>query len=160
MRKFAGVLPLPSLVALVVGATGVAACSDVAPGTQAQTSSGARDGATTPDPAVAADTTDGTIPARFHGVWDVMDNMGSCEEWSDMRLEIEPTRVIFYEGSSQVIKVSQQDDAVILDIAGKAEGESFTSTISLRLNEAEQLIVGDPENPQQDALFARGRCPA
>ncbi|MGY6638361.1 MAG: hypothetical protein ACXIUO_14625 [Erythrobacter sp.] len=109
---------------------------------------------------MAADTADGTVPVRFHGVWDVMDNMGSCEEWSDMRLEIEPTRVIFYEGSSQVIKVSQQDDAVMLDIAGKAEGESFTSTISLRLNEAEQLIVGDPENPQQDALFARGRCPA
>lgn len=106
-----------------------------------------------------AEPSSDTIPARFHGLWDVMDNMGSCEEWSDMRLEIEPARVIFYEAPSEVITVSEQGNAVVLDIAGEAEGESFTSTIGLRLNDAGQLIVVDPENPQQDALFARGRCP-
>lgn len=160
MRRFAGVLPLPSLVALVVGATGVAACSDVAPGTQAQTSSGARDEATTPDPAVAADTTAGTIPASFHGVWDVMDNMGSCEEWSDMRLEIAPRQITFHESSGDVTKVSDKGDVVMIEVSGEAEGESFTDSFGLKLDDKGQLVIVDPDGPPWGEVYPRGRCPA
>lgn len=108
----------------------------------------------------AAETPQGTIPARFHGVWDVMENRGSCEEWSDMRLEIVPRQITFYESSGDVTKVSEQGDVVMIEVTGQAEGESFTDSFGLKLDDKGQLVIVDPDGPPWGEVYPRGRCPA
>jgi hypothetical protein len=107
-----------------------------------------------------AETPPNTIPARFHGVWDVMDNMGSCEEWSDMRLEIAPRQITFHESSGDVTKVSDKGDVVMIEVSGEAEGESLTDSFGLKLDDKGQLVIVDPDGPPWGEVYPRGRCPA
>ena len=67
------------------------------------------------------------IPARFLGVWDAAG--GNCEPLSDMRMDVRPREIEFYESLGRVANVEVQDARtalVTLNMSG--EGETWQTT--------------------------------
>ena len=64
------------------------------------------------------------IPAPFHGVWDYVD--GSCAPESDLRIEIRPESIGFYEslGELTAIDIASPDD-ITVTLAMEGEGETW-----------------------------------
>ena len=64
------------------------------------------------------------IPAAFHGVWDYVD--GSCAPESDLRIEIRPESIGFYEslGELTAIDIASPDD-ITVTLAMEGEGETW-----------------------------------
>ena len=118
---------LPSLLALA--ACGGEAAREAPAGPEPTASAAAAPAATAPAPmpAVAA-----AIPARFHGVWDA--ETGSCDPASDLRLDIGPQRIGFYESQGTVTAVDASDPGVAsVQLAMEGEGDQWTQTMELSL---------------------------
>ncbi|MGY6551331.1 MAG: hypothetical protein ACXIT4_05475 [Erythrobacter sp.] len=148
MRKAAAVIALAAMLASCDGPPGTSAADARANG---PTLAG-------PIAPGAPEPEANTIPAQFLGAWDTFE--GACEEWSDMRLEIEARRLTFYESTGQVTGVAQQNDITMVDVAMEGEGEMWTDRFGLRLStDGAQLVVIDPEQPQAGEMFPRMRCP-
>ncbi len=64
------------------------------------------------------------IPAPFHGVWDYVDD--SCAPESDLRIEIRPESIGFYEslGELTAIDIASPDD-ITVTLAMEGEGETW-----------------------------------
>ncbi len=94
-----------------------------------------------PDPNHAADAQVSTgstqvaaIPAQFLGVWDHVE--GDCRPSSDLRMDVRPREIEFYESLGKVARVAVEDARtalVTLDMAG--EGETWQVTNRFVLNE-------------------------
>ena len=81
-----------------------------------------------PMPADAA-----TIPARFHGVWDA--ETGSCDPASDLRLDIGPQGIEFYESQGTVTAVDASDpDVASVQLAMEGEGDQWAQTMEMSLD--------------------------
>ncbi|HAN88805.1 MAG TPA: hypothetical protein DCQ48_05640, partial [Erythrobacter sp.] len=65
-----------------------------------------------------------TIPAAFRGVWDYVE--GSCDPASDLRVEIGPETMQFYESFGEVtrIEVAGPQD-IVVSLAMEGEGETW-----------------------------------
>lgn len=114
-------------------------------------------------PATAPDGTLTAIPARFHGVWDA--ESGTCHPASDLRLEIGPETIGFYESQGTVRQATESvDGQTVIALAMEGEGETWDQTLRLKLEgsgEAERLL----SLPASDSDAARSpiplkRCPA
>lgn len=80
---------------------------------------GIGDGAGPPGPVTAE-----TIPAAFRAVWDYVE--GSCDPASDLRVEIGPETMQFYESFGEVtrIEVAGPQD-IVVSLAMEGEGETW-----------------------------------
>ena len=144
-------------LALMVAACAPQSETPAEMGTSEATSAGERaPSASTP---AAAEVADGTIPARFHGVWDY--EKGSCHPASDLRIAIEPARIVFYESVGEVEAIrAAPDDGVIVDLAMAGEGETWRQETRLALAQgAERLTIEPADNPAPDPTNIRTRCP-
>ncbi len=103
--------------------------------------------------------TTGTMPARFHGMWDFVD--GTCMATSDLRLEIGPDILVFYESTGAVTGVKERaDGGVEVKLAMSGEGENWEETNSYRLaNDGKTLITAGLRGPSGGEL-RRKRCTA
>ena len=96
---FPAALPLAVLLAACSGGADEADAPDPAETMMpVEPDGGIGDGAGPPGPVVAE-----TIPAAFRGVWDYVE--GSCDPASDMRVEIGPKTMQFYESHGDVTGV-------------------------------------------------------
>ena len=83
------------------------------------------------------------IPARFLGVWDSVE--GNCTATSDLRMDVRPREIEFYESLGTVEKVtveSPQAALITLDMAG--EGETWQVTNRFVLIEGGARLVAEP----------------
>lgn len=114
--------------------------------------------APTPPPATAA-----TIPARFIGVWDA--ETGTCNPASDLRLEIAPRSIGFYESLGTVTAVTEsRDGSVVIGLAMEGEGDKWDQTIKLDLirSGGTEWLLSLP-GPDSDVMvrpLRLKRCPA
>ena len=102
----------------------------------------------------------GEIPVRYHGVWDYV--RGSCSADSDMRMEIGPRRITFYESVGNVAGVGQDGDDAIADLIMEGEGETWVESTRLSLVEKDgkmQLHTSDATKPRVIDKYPRKRCP-
>lgn len=97
-----------------------------------------------------------SIPEPFIGVWDYAE--GRCMASSDLRMEIEPQRITFYESVGTVEEVTPRGEdevAVALDMEG--EGETWENTLLLTLSDDGEILTpqdaGGADNP-----MPRKRC--
>lgn len=122
--------------------------------------------ATAPEPAPSA----AAIPARFHGVWDA--ETGSCDPASDLRLDIGPQTIGFYESQGTVTAVDAIDpDVASIQLAMEGEGDQWAQALDLSLaGEGGDtfLYVRYLPDPEDEELSGRPgaltlrfkRCPA
>lgn len=98
------------------------------------------------------------IPASFRGVWDY--EGGTCAPESDLRLDVQPAAITFYETHGDVVRVdSAEPSAVSLNLAMSGEGEEWTQSLGLRLVDAgTRLIVVNPDAPDDAENLMRARC--
>ncbi len=114
-------------------------------------------------PATAPDGTLTAIPAKFHGVWDA--ESGTCDPASDLRLEIGPDTIGFYESQGTVRQtVETVDGQTVIALAMEGEGEEWDQTLRLELRgsgEAERLLSwsGDDSDAARSPIPLK-HCPA
>ena len=104
-------------------------------------------------------TVEGAIPARYLGVWDYVD--GTCSPESDMRMEIAPREITFYESYGAVSDVIPDGEDVIADLAMEGEGETWTNKLRLSLVEVDgetQLHTSDGTEPEVIDQYPRKKC--
>jgi hypothetical protein len=117
---------------------------------------GIGDGARPPEAVAEA-----TIPQRFLGVWD----SGDCSAGSEMRLEVTPGRLEYYEsvGTLTAIEAASGGD-VLATLAMSGEGQSWRDTVRLQLTEAggreALLVLPGPDSELELRPVPRFRCPA
>ena len=76
-------------------------------------------------PAPMASVRADVVPPAFLGIWDFVE--GSCDPASDLRIEIKPRSIEFYESHGDITNVTvESPEAVVLDLAMEGEGESWT----------------------------------
>lgn len=117
--------------------------------------------ATTAAPATPPAVAAATIPARFHGVWDA--ETGTCDPASDLRLDVGPDEIGFYESHGIVTGVTEPGDgSAAIGLAMEGEGEQWEATLTFALagsGTGERLTVR-----HEDGESATGpklkRCPA
>ena len=96
----------------------------------------------------------GSIPAAFHGVYDV--SKEACARPSDMKLRVSATELRFHESLGEVRKVEPgPPGSVRVEADYEGEGESWRSTRELLLSDggATLTISGD------GTRTVRVRCP-
>lgn len=157
-------LPCPALFL----ALGLAACSpdagdDPAEGKVGKTAipvepgRGIGDGAGPPAAASSTRVSD-TIPERFLGVWDHAE--GSCMPASDLRMDIRPREIEFYESLGRVTQVTVENpDTILLELDMAGEGETWTVESRYVLSEGGTILT--PLETEENARYtpiARKRC--
>ncbi|MEL6708533.1 MAG: hypothetical protein AAFP79_09630 [Pseudomonadota bacterium] len=107
---------------------------------------------------VAKDSQGALIPASFQGVWDY--EGGTCAPESDLRLDVQPASITFYETHGDVVRVdSAQPSAVSLNLAMSGEGQEWNQSLELRLVDAgTRLMVINPDMPDAAENLMRKRC--
>lgn len=153
-------LPLLAL-ALVLAGCGQPSGTPEAGGEPGAPAAPAATPATAPDAPAA-----NTIPARFHGLWD--GESGTCQPDSDLRLDIAPQTIDFYESSGTVTAISEDaaaDGAARISLAMEGEGDTWSMSFTLSLTgtgPGERLIVQHEAaegEPEPEALTLK-RCAA
>lgn len=96
------------------------------------------------------------IPAAFHGAWDWTG--GNCLEYSDLRMEIGPQRIQFYESLGTVEAVRSDGDSLTVELAMEGEGEKWEQTTELALVEGGALLETVHEDPSGQGKMRLKRC--
>ncbi|MGB7407719.1 MAG: hypothetical protein WA908_04385 [Pontixanthobacter sp.] len=110
-------------------------------------------------PTRAADSATGTMPDRFHGVWDFVD--GTCNAASDLRLEIGPDMLVFYESTGAITGVNPRaDGGVDVKLAMSGEGEYWEETNAYRLSDNGRRLIAIGSRAPGGGDMVRKRCPA
>jgi hypothetical protein len=90
--------------------------------------------------AIPAPSQAGKVPAAFLGVWDYV--KGSCEPASDLRIEIKPDAIEFYEAHGDITKVNvESPDTVVLDLAMDGEGEQWAMSRRFTLSNGGETLT-------------------
>ncbi|WJY17835.1 hypothetical protein QQS45_09350 [Alteriqipengyuania flavescens] len=99
------------------------------------------------------------IPERFRGVWDYVE--GSCMASSDLRIDIGPDRIEFYESLGTVESVEVDGvDTMIVTLAIEGEGETWeTATRYVLTQDGERLTPYPVENRAGYEPMPLKRCP-
>lgn len=111
------------------------------------------------DDVAAADSTmsDNRIPTRFLGVWDFVD--GTCARESDLRIEVSPREVMFYEAVGSVTKVSNDDAATFVTLMMDGEGEQWEEEYALSLSDDGSVLTAQfTRNDTPNPPMPRKRC--
>lgn len=115
-------------------------------------------------PATAAPAaTAAAIPARFLGVWDA--ETGTCDPASDLRLDIAPGTIGFYESRGTVTAVTEsKDGSVVIALAMEGEGDRWEQTMKLDLVRSDGtewlLSLPGPDSGIELRPIRHKRCPA
>lgn len=89
-----------------------------------------------PPPFATADT----IPDAFLGVWDYVE--GTCAPESDLRVEITPTAMQFYESFGEVTAIEiDGPDRIIVTLSMEGEGETWEMTRVFQLADGGQTLI-------------------
>jgi len=113
---------------------------------------GIGDGAGPPEPVVAE-----TIPAAFRGVWDYVE--GSCDPASDLRVEIGPETMQFYESHGDVTRIevgSPQD--IVVSLAMEGEGETWEMARRFTLTDGGRTLTSAPVGEEQFDPMPLKKC--
>ncbi|WP_271438179.1 hypothetical protein [Pontixanthobacter luteolus] len=111
------------------------------------------------DGAPPLDELAGNIPARFQGVWDYVG--GTCNPASDMRTEIKPRQILYYESLGLVAGVGSEGSDALVDLVMEGEGEQWVQVSRLSLSaDGKTLSVSDGTKPKVKDEYPRKRCPA
>lgn len=97
-----------------------------------------------------------SIPAAMLGTWDYV--AGTCDPASDLRLEIAPGQLVFYEAVGEVLSVSHAGDDVTFALAMEGEGETWEESLTYRLVEGGEVLESDMPAPTGDGFLRRKRC--
>lgn len=148
-----------ALLALAACSSGVEARED---GSDVELTMSAADAPRYPDETVTQpDPGEGAIPARFLGVWDY--EGGTCARSSDLRMEISPREILFYESVGTVIAVIPEGEDALVTLAMEGEGETWEQVERLSLEgdgESERLHTSDGATPNMQDDYPRKRCKA
>ncbi len=100
------------------------------------------------------------IPARFLGAWDYI--QGNCNPASDLRMEIGPRRIVFYESVGDVTGIqAENDDAIVVAMSMSGEGDSWTQSTRFTLEDGgDRLIPTDADGDADYETMPRRRCAA
>ena len=80
------------------------------------------------------------VPAAFLGVWDYV--RGSCDPASDLRIEIKPDAIEFYEAHGNITKIIvESPETVVLDLAMDGEGEQWTMARRFSLSNGGETLT-------------------
>jgi len=99
------------------------------------------------------------IPERYHGVWDY--EGGSCAPESDLRMEVKPREIVFYESIGTVSDAREEDGDAIADLAMEGEGDTWEDSLRLSLEgegEAQRLHTSDANKAKVPDQLPRKRC--
>ncbi|MEO1490086.1 MAG: hypothetical protein AAFR88_11740 [Pseudomonadota bacterium] len=152
-----------TLTAFVLLALAACSSGEEAPedGSQVELTVSTTDGPLYPDEATTQpDPGEGAIPARFLGVWDY--EGGTCARDSDLRVQIRPESMSFYESIGTVTAVAAEGDDTLVTLAMEGEGEMWTQVTRLALKgegEALRLHTSDGEKPPVPDEYPSKRCP-
>ena len=156
---------LAPALALAASLLALAACGGKAPQEEAAPAPepAATEAAAVAEPP-AGESEPGTIPAAFHGVWDA--ETGTCNPASDLRMEIGPRAITFYESHGTVTAANPIDaSSVDITLAMTGEGESWTDTMRLLVSgtgpDAVLAVQRDEPAGQRATglIIQRKRCP-
>lgn len=137
---------------------GLAACSGQEPVPEGETQV-EPNASFTDDAATDPDIVNGEIPARYLGVWDYVG--GTCAPESDMRMEIAPRSITFYESLGMVAGVGQDGGDAIADLVMEGEGETWINVLRLSLVEEDGqtlLHTSDGTGPKVKDEYPRKKC--
>ena len=99
------------------------------------------------------------VPAAFLGVWDY--EKGSCNPASDLRIEIGPKAVEFYEARGEITGVTvESPDAIVLALAMAGEGETWSMRTRYTLTDnGTRLIPTSADEDDGGEPMPLTRCP-
>lgn len=148
---------MPRAIVALLTCLSLAACEQ-APRSPAPTAS-APAAATPAAPSPATPETPDTVPAAFLGVWDY--EKGSCNPASDLRIEIGPKAVEFYEARGEITGVTVESPAaIVLSLAMAGEGETWTMRTRYTLtDDGLRLIPTSADGEDRGEPMPLTRCP-
>lgn len=110
-------------------------------------------------PAATASGKAGAMPAAFLGVWDFVE--GNCEPASDLRIEIKPRSIEFYESHGDIQSVTvESPDVVVLDLAMEGEGETWTMRRRFTLSNGGETLTPTGFEDETFEPMPLKRCPS
>ena len=99
---------------------------------------------------------EGSIPSAMIGVWDYVE--GSCDPASDLRLEIAPDHLTFYESYGTVQSASLRGEIVTVALAMEGEGETWDENLTFRLVDGGTILESNTPSPTGEGPLRRKRC--
>ena len=113
---------------------------------------GIGDGAGPPQ-AVVADT----IPQDFLGVWDYVE--GTCDPASDLRVEIGPRSMQFYESHGEVTRIEvDSPQRIVVSLAMEGEGEKWQMARKFTLSDDGLTLTPEAVNEEQFEPMPLKKC--
>ena len=98
-----------------------------------------------------------TIPAAFLGVWDYVE--GTCNPASDLRVEITPRGMQFYESYGEVTRVEvDSPQRIVVSLAMEGEGEKWQMTRRFTLSEDETTLTPSAVDEEQFEPMPLKKC--
>lgn len=99
-----------------------------------------------------------SIPENFRGVWDSV--QGSCDPASDMRIEVGPEGIGFYEAHGEVTRVEVDNpQKIVVSLAMEGEGEKWTMDRRFTLSDQGQILTpGAVDSEEQFEPSPLKRC--
>ncbi len=93
------------------------------------------------------------------GVWDY--EQGTCDPASDLRLEVQPRTLGFYESVGTVTDIAPRDTRnVVVSLDMEGEGETWQERLRLTLDDDDSgLTVFHADNKATDDAIRLTRCP-
>ena len=98
------------------------------------------------------------IPPPFNGVWDYVE--GDCEPMSDLRMQVFPDRIEFYESLGIVESVEVENpNTIVVTLSMEGEGETWTQDTRFTLsNGGEVMTPVDADGEQVGRPMPRKKC--
>ncbi|MCA0909676.1 hypothetical protein [Qipengyuania gaetbuli] len=97
------------------------------------------------------------IPVAFRGVWDSV--QGTCDAASDLRIEISPKAIGFYESRGEVTRVEiDNPDRIVVSLAMEGEGEKWEMARQFTLTENGTILTPRSVNEEQFKPVPLKRC--
>ena len=98
------------------------------------------------------------IPANFTGAWDYVES--DCDGLSDLRMDVFPDRIEFYESIGTVESVEVENpNTVVVGLAMEGEGETWNEETRLTLsNRGERLTPINADGNQIGTPMPLKRC--
>ena len=105
-----------------------------------------------PEPTVSEE-----IPGAFLGVWD--STKGSCDALSDLRIEVSPKAISFYESRGEVTGVEiDNPDRITVSLAMEGEGEKWQMVRQFTLSENGTILTPRSVGEEQFEPLPLKRC--
>ena len=113
---------------------------------------GIGDGAVAPAPVVTEE-----IPQAFLGVWDYVE--GNCDPASDLRVEISPRSMQFYESHGEVTRAEVDSPRrIVVSLAMEGEGEKWQMARMFTLSDDGKTLTPESVDEEQFEPMPLKKC--